>query len=299
MLPATTQCPNGIGAAFYDLDGTILNLDYISERTLAAMEAAHEAGLVNVVCTGRNLPIVPEAVKTPFVDYYITVNGGQILDAQGRHLVSKAIPKELALELAAWLHEQGAGLNTLTSTGAYFESRLVSYMTQAVHRVDSESTLSDEALGEEITSQPNKFTVEDITGELELVDDESNFVEKMGACFDTHEDLLRCVESMEARGDLQIAVVTPTEVEITLKDVEKGSGVAWIGKLLGLERDQLVAFGDSGNDLPMRPHVGTFIAVDNATEEVRDAADVIVDHILDDGVAKWLEAAVRGEAYAL
>lgn len=297
MLPANAHCPNGVGAAFYDLDGTILDLDYISPRTIAAMEAVHEAGCANVISTGRNLPIVPDAVKIDCVDYFITVNGGQILDAQGNHLVSKAIPKAKALELAAWLHGQGAGLNVLTSTGAYFENRLVSYMTQAVHRVDAESTLSDEGLDEEITSQPNKYTVEDITPELEKVDGVTNFVEKMGACFDTRQDLERDVATLLDRGDLQIAIVTPTEIEITLAGVEKGAGVEWVMNHLGLTEDQLVAFGDSGNDLPMRPYVGTFVAVGNATDKVKETADCIVDSMWDDGVAKWLEAALEGTYY--
>lgn len=297
MLPANPRCPHGVGAAFYDLDGTILDLDYISPRTIAAMEAVHEAGCANVVSTGRNLPIVPEAIKLPCVDYYITVNGGQILDAAGNHLVSKAIPQELALELAKWLHEEGAGLNCLTSTGAYFENRLVSYMTQAVHRIDTSSTLTDDGLDKEITSQPNKFTVDDITPELMRIDGKTNFVEKMGACFDTRADLERDLAILNERGDLQIAVVTPTEIEITLVGVEKGSGVEWITDHLGLTRDQTVAFGDSGNDLPMQPAVGTFVAVGNASDLVKEKADAIVDSMWDDGVAKWLEAALRGEFY--
>ena len=299
MLPANEHCPDGIGAAFYDLDGTILDLDRISPRVITAMQKVHEAGCANVISTGRNLPIVPDAIKLPCVDYYITVNGGQIIDAAGRHVVSKAIPKDLALDLAGWLHGQGAGLNALTSTGAYFENRLVSYMTQAVHRVDASSTLSDEGLDEEITSQPNKFTVDDITPQLELVDGETNFVEKMGACFDTREDLERDVTQLEKRGDLQIAVVTPTEIEITLRGVEKGSGVEWVMNHLGLTRSQLVAFGDSGNDLPMRPYVGTFVAVANASDEVKAAADCVVDSIWDDGVPRWLEAALEGTYYSV
>ena len=297
MLPANPRCPHGVGAAYYDLDGTILNLDYVSPRVIAAMRRAHEEGLVNVVCTGRNLPIVPEVIKLPCVDYYITVNGGQILDAAGNHLVSKAIPQELALELAKWLHEEGAGLNCLTSTGAYFENRLVSYMTQAVHRIDTSSTLTDDGLDKEITSQPNKFTVDDITPELMRIDGKTNFVEKMGACFDTRADLERDLAILNERGDLQIAVVTPTEIEITLVGVEKGSGVEWITDHLGLTRDQTVAFGDSGNDLPMQPAVGTFVAVGNASDLVKEKADAIVDTMWDDGVAKWLEAALRGEFY--
>ena len=299
MLPANPQCPNGIGAAFYDLDGTILNLEYISPRTIAAMESATRAGCVNVVCTGRNFPIVPDILKYGSMDLFITVNGGQIIDPLGNHLLSKAIPKKTALELASWLHEEGAGLNCLTSISAYFENRLVSYMTQAVHRVENSDRLTDEALSLEITSQKNKLIVEDITPALEFVDDETNFVEKMGACFDTEEDLKRCVAQLEARGDLQIAVVTPTEIEITLLGVEKGSGIEWVMTQLGLDKSQLVAFGDSGNDLPMRPHVGTFVAVGNASDEVKAIADVVVDDIGGDGVAKWLEAALRGEAYCL
>ena len=211
--------------------------------------------------------------------------------------MSKAIPQDLALELAKWLHEEGAGLNCLTSTGAYFENRLVSYMTQAVHRIDTASTLTDDGLDKEITSQPNKFTVDDITPELMRIDGKTNFVEKMGACFDTRADLERDLAILNERGDLQIAVVTPTEIEITLVGVEKGSGVEWITDHLGLTRDQTVAFGDSGNDLPMQPAVGTFVAVGNASDLVKEKADAIVDSMWDDGVAKWLEAALRGEFY--
>ena len=172
-------------------------------------------------------------------------------------------------------------------------------MTQAVHRVEHSDRLTDEALTQEIVSQPNKFTVEDITPQLLAVDEVGNFVEKMGACFDTHEDLERDLAQLEARGDLQIAVVTPTEIESTTLGVEKGSGVEWVMRQLGLQKDQLVAFGDSGNDLPMRPAVGTFVAVDNASDEVKAVADCIVDSILDDGVAKWLEEACEGRYYSL
>ena len=75
------------------------------------------------------------------MDLFITVNGGQIVDPLGNHLLSKAIPKKTALELASWLHQEGAGLNCLTSISAYFENRLVSYMTQAVHRVENSDRL--------------------------------------------------------------------------------------------------------------------------------------------------------------
>ena len=119
----------------------------------------------------------------------------------------------------------------------------------------------------------------------------------MGACFDTRADLERDLAILNERGDLQIAVVTPTEIEITLVGVEKGSGVEWVTDHLGLTRDQTVAFGDSGNDLPMQPAVGTFVAVGNASDLVKSKADAIVDSMWDDGVAKWLEAALRGEFY--
>jgi HAD superfamily hydrolase (TIGR01484 family) len=172
-------------------------------------------------------------------------------------------------------------------------------MTQAVHRVENSDRLTEEALSLEITSKKNKLIVDDITPALGFVDDQTNFVEKMGACFDTEEELKRCVAQLEARGDLQIAVVTPTEIEITLLGVEKGSGIQWVMTELGLDKSQLVAFGDSGNDLPMRPHVGTFVAVDNASDEVKAIADNVVDGIGEDGVAKWLEAALRGQVYHL
>ena len=58
---------------------------------------------------------------------------------------------------------------------------------------------------------------------------------------------------------------------------------------LGVPASQIVAFGDDFNDIGMLKVCGTGIAMDNAIEEVKNAADQVCDSNEADGVAKWME----------
>jgi hydroxymethylpyrimidine pyrophosphatase-like HAD family hydrolase len=50
-----------------------------------------------------------------------------------------------------------------------------------------------------------------------------------------------------------------------------------------------VAFGDNHNDIEMINYAGLGVAVNNATDSIKQAADIITDSNLDDGVANVVE----------
>lgn len=52
---------------------------------------------------------------------------------------------------------------------------------------------------------------------------------------------------------------------------------------------QVIAFGDNYNDLPMFEASDICIAVENATQDVKDVANYVCNSNINDGVAKWLE----------
>ena len=58
---------------------------------------------------------------------------------------------------------------------------------------------------------------------------------------------------------------------------------------LGLTREQCIAFGDGGNDVTMLEYAGIGVAMGNACEEAKAAADYVTDDIMKDGLAKALE----------
>ena len=65
-----------------------------------------------------------------------------------------------------------------------------------------------------------------------------------------------------------------------------------LGERLGIRREEIMAFGDGSNDLKMLKEVGTGVAMENAKDEVKEAADYIAGLNDEDGVAKFIEAYV-------
>ncbi|MDD6365622.1 MAG: HAD hydrolase family protein [Stecheria intestinalis] len=51
----------------------------------------------------------------------------------------------------------------------------------------------------------------------------------------------------------------------------------------------MIAFGDAGNDRPMLEKAGIGVAMGNAKDDVKSAADLVADTCVNDGVAKVLE----------
>ena len=68
----------------------------------------------------------------------------------------------------------------------------------------------------------------------------------------------------------------------------KPNGLAHTLAHLGLTREQCIAFGDGGNDVTMLEYAGIGVAMGNACEEVKAAADYVTDDIMKDGLAKAL-----------
>ena len=62
-----------------------------------------------------------------------------------------------------------------------------------------------------------------------------------------------------------------------------------LAKHLGLNKDNVMTLGDAGNDLHMIKYAGLGIAMGNAFDEVKEAADYITDSNDNDGVAKAIE----------
>lgn len=77
-------------------------------------------------------------------------------------------------------------------------------------------------------------------------------------------------------------------LEIFSHKASKSNGLRFLREEYGF--DEIVAFGDNLNDLPMFEQADIKIAVGNAREEVKAAADYVIGTNTEDGVAEWLLA---------
>ena len=81
----------------------------------------------------------------------------------------------------------------------------------------------------------------------------------------------------------------PTFLEIMNAGVSKGEGLKTAMKCRGLKMDELIAFGDEENDLPMFSVAGFSAAPSSAKEKVRQAADFVFGSNAEEGLASFLE----------
>ena len=86
----------------FDLDGTIYASPVhpvMSPRVEATLRAAHDAGIVTAVASGRPTGVLGSHVKNlDFIDWHITVNGAMVSDARTGDIISeRPIPKDSAI----------------------------------------------------------------------------------------------------------------------------------------------------------------------------------------------------------
>jgi hypothetical protein len=78
-------------------------------------------------------------------------------------------------------------------------------------------------------------------------------------------------------------------VEISAAGVTKAAGLAWLCEREGIARDEVLAFGDMPNDVPLLTWAGRSVAVGNAHPAVLAVADEVTLTNNEDGVAAYLE----------
>ena len=78
-------------------------------------------------------------------------------------------------------------------------------------------------------------------------------------------------------------------IEVTRKGISKGSGLCWLGQHLGIATEEMIAFGDSGNDLEMLQTAGIGVAMGNAEREAKEIADYVTGTNNENGIMQALQ----------
>lgn len=102
----------------------------------------------------------------------------------------------------------------------------------------------------------------------------------------TKKDILAQLDDMS---NIEITNSSFTNIEVNKDGVNKLAAIDTVRQLLEIERNEIMAIGDSLNDLKMIEAVGVGVAVQNAQEIILDAADYITTSNNEDGVGKAIE----------
>ncbi|MCR5691533.1 MAG: Cof-type HAD-IIB family hydrolase [Eubacterium sp.] len=263
----------------FDMDGTLLTDDKeISEKTLEALGRARDMGIHLVPTTGRPMDgAEPYLDQIPGVRYVITCNGAGIYDwEKGTCIHRDAMELDYYLPMLRELNKLHLMADSFVDGGALM-NRDRAYM------IDGIAT--------------NEATKDYIRTSRKLVDDQEEYlrktgkpVEKLTVNFVVDESGHR-VDFQAARDLLEkYPQVNPVSggmhnIEVTKKDVTKATGLAWLGKKLGIGPEEMMAFGDSGNDAAMLSYVGLGIAMGNSEDLAIEAAKETTASNMEDGIA--------------
>lgn len=262
-----------------DLDGTLYREDKtISDRNMEALKAAADKGIYVVPTTGRVFKrLSGELYRIPALRYIIMTNGASIIDlSTGSYLYYDLMPMKKVRQL---LEE--------------FEQ----------FDLMPEASVEGRVIVEEQFASPGKLLEYGIPeGYLEAVL-ESNVpvsslkeyfrkdrrVEKINIMFRTLEERQRAKDYFDRDPELKVTSSLKYNLEINTATANKGAGLDFLAKNLGLTRENVMACGDGLNDLDMIRYAGLGVAMANGLDIVKEQADYITLTNEEDGVAAAIE----------
>jgi Cof subfamily protein (haloacid dehalogenase superfamily) len=251
-----------------DLDGTLLNADgTVDDRTRAAIADAEAAGAVVVFCTARPpLRLEPLADATGHRGVAICANGAVVWDLHTESVL-EATPLEpaIAQQLVELLRAEVPG-------GAWAVERTAGFGHEPdyVPRWPLPDGTTVDAV-EALVSQP--------VIKLLLRHDRLSADALVSVAREIGGHLAEFSHSNAADRLL----------EISAAGVSKASALARLCEQRGIDREDVIAFGDMPNDLPMLAWAGHAVAVANAHPDVILAADEVTASNHEAGVARVLE----------
>ncbi|WP_028547345.1 Cof-type HAD-IIB family hydrolase [Paenibacillus sp. UNC451MF] len=112
---------------------------------------------------------------------------------------------------------------------------------------------------------------------------------KFGYYYEDEPTLNAIRERMIEWGEMEVTNSHPCNIELNPKGISKASGLRQVCELLGIEMSQVIAMGDSLNDVTMIREAGLGVAMGNAQDSVKSLADVVTVTNEEHGVARIIE----------
>lgn len=270
---------------FLDVDGTLVDYeDHCPDSALEAVAAARAAGHRVFMCTGRSRSEI-DGHGLPEVDGLIGANGGYV-ECDGEVLAHQAIAASRVREIVDWCEERGLGLYLEANSGMYCNELMLAQGPQAARAYahgKGAGKADADALANTFIGNMTPLPVP------ELARADVNKISFVLSSYQDHLDSARLFADMEAHtwgGRDELALFG----DLGPKGISKQRAIERVLAHLGTGREDAIGFGDAAIDLPMFSACGFAVAMGNASDDVKAAADHVTDDVTDDGLAKAFAA---------
>lgn len=254
-----------------DIDGTLLpdGTKNLNPEYYQVIGQLIDKGITFVVASGRHLMSI-ENVFAPIIDkLWVVSQNGSIITHDGQSRNVNPIPTEIVREFWQDLSHFDDEIDSLIETA---DKAFCPHANTQMYKI--------------ITEQ-YEYKTEELGGWDYIPDLEYSVM----VIYHPHGAESFVNEHMREKWGSRIELATSGEfwVDCTMPGISKGNVLNILCEQLGISLDETIAFGDNMNDISMLQAAGTGYAVNNARQEVQDAADKVIPGYKEDGVLQELK----------
>lgn len=267
-----------------DIDGTLLDPHkHITPRTLQAIQAAQQDGLIVTLATARRYYNTVQIANTLAMDIPLILCDGALIvqHPAGSILHTHFLPAEIAQQAVEILvrhqlqpvahHLNGTSEETWTGLSEFDNPWVTAYFSSypgTLRRLHHTRFSSGQPDPLRLVVFAPEEAIADLIPEISQLD---------------------CSWNVTTRGNYGTA-----EMAIMHRDCSKASGIRALAQLLKIPLAEIMAIGDNNNDREMLACVGWGVAMGQAPDAVKAAAHATTRSNAEDGVALAIERYLLG-----
>lgn len=256
-----------------DLDGTLLNIFHTTDKTIVkAIDSALEAGVVMVVATGRSLNDQGKSLGLSDKRLYLISNNGAVIrNPQGEVLYQQSLSKDFVkrtLEQFPEIAFDCIGIEKTwinTSKEVYINSfKAEKLLNRIAFKVGKKRF--------------NKYFIQPKHFDTPIEEILKQDIIKMNCRIDNVELSQRFSKYLSQEESIVNLPFSHRMFEITDKEVNKANATRFLAQKLNINQEDIVVFGDGGNDYPLISEFKHSYAPKNANSKVKEAASEVLGH---------------------
>ncbi|RMH57703.1 MAG: HAD family phosphatase [Deinococcus-Thermus bacterium] len=263
-----------IRLALIDVDGTLFGPSGVPECAWEAAEQARRAGLHLSICTGRPGRgfALEYAKRLDPQGLHIFESGAVVVSGQGSAVRVLSLPAQAYARLLELSRKHGIPFEVYTAQGGFYRE------------VSHPDLLQHEAM---LGFAAEELPLDKVPGQVVRV----QYVWRFSPAWEAARQEILEIPSVELHEATSPGMPGVGFSSVTAAGVSKRSAAEWVAGRLGLSLAQAAMVGDGENDLELIKAAGLGIAMGNAPEQVKRAAQRVVERVENCGLAEALALA--------
>jgi len=257
-----------IRLAVFDIDRTLISPETgtLAVETRMALQELRERGIATAIASGRQLQQIPSVLRELKFDYFILSNGAYITNGDGTVLHQESIDMDTIQQLAEDIQRRDLPMEIRYIRGLCrveaerrIEDFIARFWSQPFH-----TEIPDR---ETIIPQPDEMPISCVTV---IPPEEHAWFEHKYPQLDF------------------LPIFGMPLCDVNKAGICKATGLETVCRQMGISLAETIAFGDDRNDLEMFHAAGIGVAMGEAIDAVKSAADYVTDFSRNLGVVKGL-----------